>query len=368
VSDPAEAPNDGHNIDLEVGRLEGEAAQQKVPPERGRGEGTVPFTVWTGGAAADDGRTYYDRPVIKAPVWKPLIAAYFYVGGAAGAAAALGAAAQTIGGGELRGLVRRCRWISAVGCAVGGALLVEDLGRPSRFLNMLRVIRPSSPMSIGSWVLAGSGSAAGVSALLSGARGPLGAVGDAAGAAAGALGLPLASYTGVLLNNTVVPVWEQPRRSLAPLFVASGMAAAGSLLDLMPGSARERRVARRFGVVGRLAELVLAKAVEREAGRVPRVAKPLQEGRSGSLWRAAEILTAASLGLSLLPRRLWWARPAAGVTGTLGSLLLRFGVFFAGRASANDPRATFALQRAGGGGADAVGRAAVTGPGGRRAV
>ena len=99
-----------------------------------------------------------------------------------------------------------------------------------------------------------------------------------------------------------------------------------------------------------------------------RVARPLHEGRSGALWTAAEALTATSLGLSILPRRLGWARVGAGLTGNAGSLALRLAVFHAGRASADDPRASFALQRAGGGGAAAVGRPAVTGPGGRRAT
>jgi hypothetical protein len=355
---------DGRNVDPELGRLSGEAADQRAPLERGPGGAEA---AWTG-PGGGGGRTYYDRPVIKEPVWKLTVPAYFYAGGAAGAAAVLGAAAQAVGGGELRGLVRRCRWIAAAGCAVSGVILIDDLGRPARFLNMLRVIRPSSPMSIGSWVLAASGPTASTAALLSGAGGRLGRLGDLAGTAAGAAGLPLAGYTGVLLNNTVVPVWEQPRRTLAPLFVASGVASAASLLDLMPASAAERRAARRYGLLGRLAELALARAVEREAGRVPRVARPLHQGRSGALWKAAEALTGASLALTLLPRRLAWARAGAGLTGTAGSLCLRFAVFLAGRASARDPRAVFALQRAGRGGAEAAGRAGVTGPGGRRAT
>ncbi|MDX6646387.1 MAG: hypothetical protein QOK40_2114, partial [Miltoncostaeaceae bacterium] len=301
MSDGGAPPNDGRNIDPTLGRLDGEAAGQRAPAQ-GAG-GAAAFAAWTGPSTHEQ-RTYYDRPVIKEPVWKPTVAAYLYAGGAAGAAATLGAAAQALGGTELRGMVRRCRWIAAAGCAVSGAILVDDLGRPARFLNMLRVFRPTSPMSVGSWVLAASGSAASASALLSGAGGRLGRLGDAAGAAAGVLGLPLASYTGVLLNNTVVPVWEQPRRTLAPLFVSSAVTAAASLLDLMPATARERRVARRYGLVGRVAELILVRAVEREAGRVPRVARPLHEGRSGALLNAAEALTGASLALSLLPRRL----------------------------------------------------------------
>src|SRR5207248_4160787 len=124
------------------------------------------------------------------------------------------AAAQLLGHDELRGLVRRCRVIAAAGTALGTAFLIEDLGRPGRFLNMLRVFRPTSPLSVGSWILAPSTVLSGASAVLPGPAG------DAAGLAAGALGGPLAAYTGVLLTNTAVPVWQAPHRSIPPLFAA----------------------------------------------------------------------------------------------------------------------------------------------------
>src|SRR5205807_3058455 len=140
-----------------------------------------------------------------------------YAGGTAGAAATLGAAAQLLDRDELDGLVRRCRWIAAAGTAIGTALLVEDLGRPGRFLNMLRVFRRTSPLSVGSWILAPTTALSSASVVLPGT------IGDAAGLAAGALGAPLAGYTAVLLTNTAVPVWEQPRRSFPPLLVASAV-------------------------------------------------------------------------------------------------------------------------------------------------
>ena len=158
--------------------------------------------------------------------------------------------------------------------------------------------------------------------------------------------MPLAGYTAVLLNHTVVPVWEQPRRSLAPFFVASGATSAASLLDLMRLDAHEDRVVRRFGLLARVAELAAAAAVEREAGRRPRVARPLREGLSGALWRTSTALSAASLGLSLLPRTRR-RRALAGLAGAGGSLAARYAMFHAGLASARDPRASFELQRAG---------------------
>src|SRR5207237_9618018 len=211
----------GRNIHPSSGILEGEAAEQAVPRDRMHAEGAVPREVWAG-IPGDDGETYYDRPVLKEPVWIWAVPAYFYAGGTAGAAAALGAAAQLLDGDELRGLIRRCRTVAAAGTALGTALLIEDLGRPGRFLNMLRVFRPTSPLSVGSWILAPS------SVLAAGSVALPGGLGDAAGLGAGALGGPLAAYTGVLLANTAVPMWQASRRSLPPLFVASAVSGAAS--------------------------------------------------------------------------------------------------------------------------------------------
>jgi formate-dependent nitrite reductase membrane component NrfD len=294
-----------------------------------------------------DDPTYYDRPLLKEPVWIWAVPTYFYAGGTAGAAMVLGAVAQVAGGGELRGLVRSCRWIAAVGGALGSALLVYDLGRPERFLNMLRVFRPTSPMSVGSWVLAGAASAAGVSALLAGREGFLGGVGDTAGAAAGVLGLPLAGYTAVLLANTAVPVWKEARQSLPPLFIASSVSALASLFGLLPFAQgeREEKIVHRFGTLGKVADLAAMAAVERDADRVETVGRPLREGLSGALWKTARALTGASLALSLLPGRSRVKSAAQGALGTAGALALRFAVLHAGRASARDPRAAFHQQR-----------------------
>src|SRR4028118_1689221 len=101
--------------------------------------------------------TYYDLPLLKPPVWTWEVPVYFFVGGAAGAASVLGVAAQFSKGNEE--LVRDARWIALIGVAVSGPLLIPDLGRPERFLNMLRVFKPQSPMSVGVWTLAVFGGA-----------------------------------------------------------------------------------------------------------------------------------------------------------------------------------------------------------------
>jgi formate-dependent nitrite reductase membrane component NrfD len=333
-------PGDGRNIHPASGILEGEGAEQVVPRDRSGAEGGAPFDVY-GGVPGSDRTTYYGRPVLKQPVWIWSVPAYFYAGGAAGAAAVLGAAAQLLDPEELDGLIGRCRIIAAAGTALGTALLIEDLGRPSRFLNMLRVFRRRSPLSVGSWILAPASVLAAASVLLPGRAG------DAAGLATGALGGPLAGYTAVLLNNTAVPVWNTPRHTLPPLFVASSAVAAASLLDLTGLAGREDRLVWTFGVAAKAAELAAAFAVEREAGESERVARPFHEGISGALWRTAKACTAGSLAASVLPiGSTRTRRVVAGVLGTAGALSLRFALWHAGRASARDPLATFEPQRA----------------------
>ncbi len=364
------APDDGRNIDPTVGILQGEGSEQKVPERRTEPEGAAPFAVWEA-APSRDGRaggpvatepTYFGRPVLKQPVWMWAVPAYFFTGGVAGAAAVLGATAQVAGRGELDGLIKRCRWIAAAGASIGTGLLVYDLGRPERFLNMLRVFRPSSPLSVGSWVVAAAGPLTAGSAVLSRSGGTAGAIGDGAGYAAGAVGLPLAGYTAVLMSTTAVPVWSQIRRSLPGLFVASAVTGAASLLQLLNLNRREGSIVRRFAVAGATADLAAGLAVERAAGRVEGVGAPLHEGLAGSLLRAARALTAGSLAINLFPGRARWKRMAAGILGALGAAATKFGVFYAGQPSARDPHATFRQQRAGYGAAEVTGRAAVTGP------
>jgi len=355
-------PGDGRNIAPDLGILEGEASEQVVPRHRERAEGAVPHDVWSS-VPGRDGETYFERPVLKEPVWVWAVPAYFYAGGTAGAAAALGAAAQVLGRDELDGLVRRCRWIASAGTAIGTALLIEDLGKPGRFLNLLRVFRATSPLSVGSWILAPS------TVLSAGAAVLPDGLADAAGLAAGALGGPLATYTSVLLTNTAIPVWQAPRRSMPPLFAASAVSGAASILDLLELNEREERLVWHFGVAGKAAELAAAMAVDREAAKVERVARPLKEGLSGALWRAAKAATAGSLLASLIPvGPKKTRRKVSGILGTIGAVLVRFALWRAGKASARDPRATFEMQRAGSGAKLVTGTAAVTGPVDRRST
>jgi formate-dependent nitrite reductase membrane component NrfD len=349
----------GRNIDPSLGTLSGEGAAQRVvrgvvgyPLPRGADGMPAPAPADApvpSRSASAPSTTYYDMPALKRPVWKHYIPAYFYAGGVAGSAAVLAGAAQ-LGGAPLRRLVRRARWISLAACGASAVLLILDLGRPARFLNMLRVFRPSSPMNMGTWILSTAGGAVGTAALLSGRRGALGRVGDVAGGAAAVAGLPLSGYTAVLLANTAVPIWQGARRTLPFLFVASAAASTASLLELLPGTAAERRVLHVLGLGGKLAELGAMMAVTVEVtARGSAVAAPLRRGTSGRLWKVAAAAGVASLALSLLSKRRGTGqarRAAAGLLGTAAALAVRFAVAEAGKASARDPRATFEPQRA----------------------
>lgn len=305
------------------------------------------------------GPSYYDRPAIKEPVWIWSVPAYFYVGGLASGAGIVAVGAQILDREGHHHFIRRLRWVASAAGGVGTGLLVHDLGRPERFLNMLRVFRPTSAMSMGSWTLAAStGLTAGsaVLDLLAGGRaGRVRWLSDLAGLGSGLLATVMGTYTAVLVSDTAVPVWQATRRSLPALFGASALASTADVLDLLDLDPYEEELNRRLGILAKAAELAASTAVERQAGEVERIARPLHEGASGGLWTVSKGAVAASLAVSLLPVPARWRparRVASAVLGTVGAVAGRFAVFHAGFASARDPQATFAQQRAGRGGAE----------------
>ncbi len=285
-------------------------------------------------------RSYYGRPVIKAPSWAARdIAGYFFLGGLAGAGSVLAAGAQLTGRTTLAAAMKVS---SLAAVSLSAAALINDLGRPARFAHMLRVLKPTSPMSVGSWLLGGYGPAAGAAALCA-VTGRLPRAGAAATAAAAVLGPAVATYTAVLAADTAVPAWHGAHRELPYLFAASATAAAsGMALVLAP--AQESAPARCAAVLAAVADSVAVRAAERRLGMV---AETYREGRAGRLLRGARVLTGGGAALAALGGRHHRAAAVAGGLALLaGSACTRFGVFAAGLASAEDPAYTVLPQRA----------------------
>jgi formate-dependent nitrite reductase membrane component NrfD len=276
---------------------------------------------------------YYGLPTLKQPVWTWEVPAYFFVGGAAGAAATIAAAARIAGGRPE--LVRDARWIAAVGGAISPPLLIGDLGRPERFLNMLRVFKLQSPMSVGAWTLVAFSNAAGAAAFAdwidraSGGRVPVRLIGDAAETLAAATGLVLSTYTGVLIGATAIPVWSDNVRVLPVHFGASAVGAAVSILELLG----HRDPALNLLGAGAAAVETLVGASLELSSREALV--PLKQDWTGAVVRAGGVLSGPlPLALRLMAGRSPSARKAAAISTIVGSLLTRVGWLAAGRDSA----------------------------------
>jgi hypothetical protein len=282
--------------------------------------------------------SYYGRPILKQPVWKqPDVPAYLFVGGLAGASAVLAEGAAMTDRPALR---RVARLAAAAGAMLGTVALVHDLGRPERFLNMLRVFKVTSPLSIGSWILTGFSTFAGAAAA-SEVTGRLPAAGRLAGVGAGVLGPALVTYTAALVGDTAVPAWHEAHRELPFVFAGSGAAAAGGLA-MLAAPVDEAGPARRMATAGAAVELVATEQIMRRLGWL---AEPYREGRPGLLLKIARTLTVGGMVLSPFSRCSRVVSALAGGSYMAGSLLTRFGVFQAGLASAADPKYTVVPQR-----------------------
>jgi formate-dependent nitrite reductase membrane component NrfD len=269
---------------------------------------------------------------------------YFWFGGMAAGSSFVAAACELAGD---RRSARVARLAALAALAPSPPLLIADLGRPLRFFNMLRVFKPRSPMSMGSWCLSAFGG------LLVGAIGAdlLGRerAARALTAATAAAGTYLGSYTGVLLAGTAVPIWARSRAFLPPLFVCTATANGAALCRLAlaaTGTAPERHPTRAalatVETAAMTAELGLSLANERRLGWI---GGPLERGRAGRLMRFARRAVAGGLAL----RAARAAGPAAGHVSSLlflaGGLAFRFAWVEAGKASAEDSEAVVAMAR-----------------------
>jgi formate-dependent nitrite reductase membrane component NrfD len=292
--------------------------------------------------------SYYDRPVLKPPAWKDDIAYYFFLGGLSAGSSLLAAGADLTGRPELR---RGARVAALAAITAGSYYLIHDLGRPERFLNMLRVAKPTSPMSMGTWVLAAYGPGVGVAAASELMpprlrRTRLGRVVDRlarpAGLASAAVAPAVASYTAALLSQTSVPAWRESYPELPFIFTGSAAASAGGL-GLIVASPREAAPARRLALYGALAEIAAARRLESRLGIVGEVFTSGPAHRD--LEWASRLTVAGALGATLLARRSRVAAAASGVALLAGSFYQRLGVLRAGIASTKDPKYTVLPQR-----------------------
>ncbi len=270
------------------------------------------------------------------------------MGGVAAGSSLLAAGAELTG----RASLRRTGRVGAV-VAVTGSLvaLVHDLGRPGRFLNMLRVAKRTSPMSVGTWILSLYGPFAGlaaatefrhlipsrftrITALLDLVDRPIGLI-------AAVTAPPVASYTAVLLAGTATPTWHESRRQLPFVFVGSAAAAAGGL-GMIGATVADAGPARRLAAGGVALELAAAHRME---SRIGIVAEPLHTGKAGRLMKAAKLLTTLGGVGALLSGRSRTLSVLSGAALMAGSACTRFGIFEAGQESARDPKYTVVPQR-----------------------
>jgi hypothetical protein len=283
-------------------------------------------------------RSYYGQPVIKEPVWTPEVPFYFFTGGLAGSSATL----AYLAGARGNEVLARRAWAAAMaGIAASPPLLISDLGVPSRFLNMLRMFKVTSPMSVGSWLLSASGAATAAAALHAW-TGRLAGPARIARPAAAVLGLPLSTYTAALISNTSVPIWHEAHWVL-PFAFGGGAAASAGAVSVAATPVRHAAPARRVAIAGAALELGVLELMERRLGEL---GEPYHQGVAGRFGNAGKALVAAGAGLiAARGGRSRRAAVAGAVALAAGALSARFSVFKAGFESASDPKYVVGPQR-----------------------
>jgi len=285
---------------------------------------------------------YYGEPVVRPPVWTWEIPVYFFVGGLSGMAALIAFAGLIFHQHEI---TRAAMWLAGLGAIVSPILLIMDLGRPHLFLNMLRIFKPQSPMSVGAWILSIFGACAvpGLIALelhdrqiFSGSADQvLRFATDLLVAGSAFWGLGLATYTGVLLGATVIPAWFLHRTLLPIHFGTAGLGSAAGLLELL---GYRNAALNALGILAASVECALW--IWLEIDKHGKADRALRESQSGWLIRTGEIFS----GPLALVLRLTSFVPLAAISFLIGALISRFGWVSAGKVSGNDPEAVFASQ------------------------
>ena len=286
---------------------------------------------------------YYGQPVVKPPVWTWEIPIYFFVGGLSGMSAVIALAAAIF---HQLDLARAAMWLAAIGVVLSPILLVLDLGRPLLFLNMLRVFKPQSAMSMGAWIVTGFGACVvpGLIALelhvlhtFTGAMDQFLRIAAALFIFGSAFfGMWLATYTGVLIGATAIPAWFLHRVLIPIHFGAAGLGSAAGLLELL-GHRIAPLNAIGFFAAGVESALLVWLTIDKHGG----ADRAIHEHGSGWLIRIGEILT----GPLALVLRLFSLVPFAAISFLIGALVSRFGWIAAGKVSGSDPESVFAAER-----------------------
>lgn len=287
--------------------------------------------------------SYHGNPVLKAPTWTWQVPLYFFVGGIAGMSSMIALVTHLLGN---PAVTRAALWLGLAGGLISAPLLIADLGRPARFLNMLRVFKPRSPMSLGAWTLSVfSSAAAGALVLhelnLSGYGNTLSqGLEWLAQVSAALTGLILAGYTSVLVSVTAIPVWSENRRLVPAVFLTGGLGSTAAVLELLGFLIPATQL---IGIAASTVEIAIAAVIEIR-GRY--VDLPLRKGTVGWSIRAGAALSGP---IPLLLRTLWPHAPElryiAALSFAVGALVSRYGWVAAGRASSRDPQALFRIQR-----------------------
>ena len=340
--------------------------------------------------------SYYGRNIVHTPPWENGIPLYIWLGGMAGGSALIGAGAHLAGHQLLR---RNARAASLVTVGVGSLALISDLGRPERFLNMMRTVKLTSPMSVGSWILVGFAASTGGAFALEvarpllerGVRGVrlldlgldslpetaqralprrpalftderrwhrwlndgvitpegrvarvLTALNPLASAASAFFAPPLSAYTAVLLTDTASPTWHEGYREMPFLFVASGTA-AGAGLNMILTPTRETRTLRAVAAAAVTCDLAADAALDRRLG--DQLGEPLRTGKGGRFHRAAKVLNVIGGVGAVVAGGNRVGAAVAGAALIAGSFCTRFAVFHAGMDSSEDPAYTVDPQR-----------------------
>lgn len=311
-----------------------------------------------GAAHINPADAYRDVPILKQPVWNHEIAAYFYLGGISAGAAIVGSLAELFNSERYKALAHTAHYVSLATFLPCPALLIDDLGVPSRFHHMLRVFKPSSPMNLGAWAFAvhGMGATITVGRMLA-ADGKLPVIGLLARLLPerllATLGLPssltLAGYTGVLLGTTSIPVWHASPL-LGALFTSSAFSAGTAAISLATnvrgGSEGHHAALSKLALASGVSELALLGGYIVTTGKA---AKPFKEGQVGALMAGSVVTTLAATLLEAISIRLTRHNRLLGALASscslAGGALLRWAVVRAGRASARDREGTLEAMK-----------------------